>query len=213
MLSIRKAADALRARKVSCVELVQEALRAEEAHRDLNCFITLTPELALQHAKALDAELAAGHDRGPLHGIPIAHKDLYHTAGVRTTNGSRLFADYVPDRDAVAVRQLSDAGAVSLGKLNMHELAYGITSANPHYGPVRNPHDRDADSWRIERRLWRSRWGRHGVWRYGQRHRRIDPNPGIVLWRGGLQADLRHSQFGSLLSLGNLTRSHGSAGE
>jgi aspartyl-tRNA(Asn)/glutamyl-tRNA(Gln) amidotransferase subunit A len=142
MLSIRKAADALRARKVSCVELVQEALRAEEAHRDLNCFITLTPELALQHAKALDKELAAGHDRGPLHGIPIAHKDLYHTAGVRTTNGSRLFADYVPDRDAVAVRQLSDAGAVSLGKLNMHELAYGITSANPHYGPVRNPHDR-----------------------------------------------------------------------
>ena len=142
MLSIRKAADALRARQVSCVELVNQALRAEEAHRDLNCFITLTPESALQHAKTLDAELAGGHDRGPLHGIPIAHKDLYHTAGVRTTNGSRLFADFVPEVDAVAVHKLADAGAVCLGKLNMHELAYGITSANPHYGPVRNPHDR-----------------------------------------------------------------------
>ncbi|HYP08931.1 MAG TPA: amidase [Bryobacteraceae bacterium] len=142
MQSIRKAAAALRARQVSCVELVTEALRAEESHRDLNCFITLLPEVALQHAKERDAELAAGHDRGPLHGIPIAHKDLYHTAGIRTTNGSRLFADFVPEHDAVTVNKLNEAGTVSLGKLNMHELAYGITSTNPHYGPVRNPHDR-----------------------------------------------------------------------
>lgn len=142
MQSIRRAAAALRAREVSCVELVQESLRAEQAHRDLNCFITLTGETALQEAKVLDAELAAGQDRGPLHGIPIAHKDLYHTAGVRTTNGSRIFADFVPSKDAVAVRKLREAGAISMGKLNMHELAYGITSSNPHYGPVRNPHDR-----------------------------------------------------------------------
>ena len=143
MRTIGEAAAALRARKVSCEELVTHALREEEAHRDLNCFITLTAEQALLEAKRLDAELAAGHDRGPLHGIPIAHKDLYHTAGVRTTNGSRIFADFVPDRDAVAVTRLREAGAISLGKLNMHELAYGISSSNPHYGPVRNPHNKN----------------------------------------------------------------------
>ena len=141
MRSIREAAAALRARKVSCVELVQNALEAEKAHRDLNCFITLTGDQALEHAKVLDAELASGRDRGPLHGIPVAHKDLYFTAGVRTTNGTKLFADFVPDHDSAAVANLREAGATSIGKLNQHELAYGITSTNPHYGPVRNPHD------------------------------------------------------------------------
>lgn len=143
MRTIGEAAAALRAREVSCEELVKHALREEEAHRDLNCFITLTAEQALLEAKRLDAELAAGHDRGPLHGIPIAHKDLYHTAGVRTTNGTRIFADFVPERDAPVVTRLREAGAISLGKLNQHELAYGISSANPHYGPVRNPHDKN----------------------------------------------------------------------
>src|SRR5262245_5010123 len=143
MRTIGEAAAALRAREVSCEELVTHALREEEANRDLNCFITLTAEQALLEAKRLDAELAVGHDRGPLHGIPIAHKDLYHTAGIRTTNGTRIFADFVPERDAPAVTRLREAGAISLGNLNMHELAYGISSTNPHYGPVRNPHDKN----------------------------------------------------------------------
>lgn len=143
MTTIRDAASSLRARKVSCEELVKQALSVEEAKRDLNCFITLTADQALAEARQLDAELASGRDRGPLHGIPIAHKDLFHTAGVRTTNGTKIFADFVPERDAVAVSRLREAGAISIGKLNMHELAYGITSNNPHYGPVRNPHDRE----------------------------------------------------------------------
>ena len=143
MTTIRDAASSLRARKVSCEELVQQALSAEQAKRDLNCFITLTADQALAEARQLDAELASGRDRGPLHGIPIGHKDLFHTAGVRTTNGTRIFADFVPERDAGVVSRLRDAGAISIGKLNMHELAYGITSNNPHYGPVRNPHDRE----------------------------------------------------------------------
>src|SRR3954447_2390010 len=143
MKTIGEAAAALRARQVSCEELVKHALSEEEAHRDLNCFITVTAEQALEEARRLDAELVSGRDRGPLHGIPIAHKDLFHTAGVRTTNGTRIFADFVPDLDAVAVTRLREAGAVSIGKLNMHELAYGITSNNPHYGPVRNPHNRN----------------------------------------------------------------------
>ena len=141
MKTIREAAAALRARKVSCEELVTEGLQAEHANRHLNSFITLTADRALTYARQLDRELGQGHDRGPLHGIPIAHKDLYHTAGVRTTDGSKLFADFIPDRDAAVVEDLCEAGAISLGKLNMHELAYGISSTNPHYGPVRNPHD------------------------------------------------------------------------
>src|SRR5918996_2582192 len=85
----------------------------------------------------------AGHHLGPLHGIPVALKDLYATRGVATTYGSRLFADWVPDFDAAAVERLKRAGAVILGKTNLHELAYGTTSANAHYGPVRNPWQRE----------------------------------------------------------------------
>lgn len=143
MKTIREAGAALRSKKISCEELARDAIRSEERFRDLNSFITLTAEAALQEARDLDRELAAGKDRGPLHGIPIAHKDLYHTAGVRTTNGSKIFADYVPDADAVVVRKLREAGVASLGKLNLHEMAYGITSTNPHYGAVRNPYDPD----------------------------------------------------------------------
>ena len=85
--------------------------------------------------------MAAGKDRGTLHGIPIAHKDLVRTKGVRTTGGSRIFAGYFPVRDAVVAGVLVDAGAVSVGKTGLHELAYGITSNNPHYGAIHNPWD------------------------------------------------------------------------
>jgi aspartyl-tRNA(Asn)/glutamyl-tRNA(Gln) amidotransferase subunit A len=105
----------------------------------LRAFITITAEQALEQARAADGELASGTDRGPLHGIPIALKDLFATRGIRTTAGSLVHKDYVPDFDATVVERLRAAGAISLGKLNMHEMAYGITSANPHFGPVRNP--------------------------------------------------------------------------
>lgn len=105
----------------------------------LNAFITLTPELAERQARQADRELAAGIDRGPLHGIPVAIKDLFETAGVRTTGGSRHFQDWIPDRDATAVSRLNEAGAVTLGKTGMHELAWGSTSVNPFFGAVLNP--------------------------------------------------------------------------
>src|SRR5262249_29066911 len=89
----------------------------------------------------LDQDLARGVDHGPLHGIPIAHKDCVHTKAVRTTYGSKIFADFVPDDDAEIVTCLHDAGAITIGKANMHELAYGITSTNPHFGAVHNPWD------------------------------------------------------------------------
>jgi aspartyl-tRNA(Asn)/glutamyl-tRNA(Gln) amidotransferase subunit A len=107
----------------------------------LNAFITVAEESARESARQADLDLARGLDRGPLHGIPVAVKDVFLTRGVRTTAGSRLFADYVPDHDAAAVERLAQAGAVLVGKTNLHELAYGITSANPHFGVVRNPRD------------------------------------------------------------------------
>ena len=137
-----EAGVALRRRQVSSVELTREALaRAGRLNPTLNAFITVTAEQTLEGARLADADLARGNDRGPLHGLPVALKDLFATRGVRTTAGSRVHENYVPDFDAAAVERLNAAGAVSLGKLNMHELAYGITSDNPHFGAVRNPWD------------------------------------------------------------------------
>lgn len=142
--TIGEAGKALRTRRVSCLELVEESLRTiEERDGDLNAFITVMAEEARQQARLLDTELQLGRDRGPLHGIPIALKDLFYTKGVRTTNGSKIFEDFIPSYDATVVVKLRDAGAVCMGKLNMHEMAYGITSNNPHFGPVRNPHNRN----------------------------------------------------------------------
>lgn len=140
--SVRAARKALRAREVSCVELAQGYLeRIEALNPKLNAVLTVTGEQALAEARRLDEELAAGQDRGPLHGIPLVHKDLLCTAGVRTTAGSKVFGDFVPGFDAAVVEKLREAGAVMLGKSHLHEFAYGISSNNPHYGPVRNPWD------------------------------------------------------------------------
>jgi aspartyl-tRNA(Asn)/glutamyl-tRNA(Gln) amidotransferase subunit A len=139
-VTIREAADALRARRVSAVELAAAATaRITRLKSKLNAFITVTAEQAMAQARQADTELASGRDRGPLHGIPVAVKDLFATRGVRTTCGSKVYEDFVPGIDAAVVERLQAAGAVMLGKLNMHEMAYGITSANPHFGPVRNP--------------------------------------------------------------------------
>jgi aspartyl-tRNA(Asn)/glutamyl-tRNA(Gln) amidotransferase subunit A len=139
-VTIRHAAGQLRAGRVSAVELATEALaRIDRGNARLNAFITVTAEQAMHQARQADSELAAGHDRGPLHGIPVAVKDLFATRGVRTTAGSKVYENWIPATDAAVVEKLRSAGAVMLGKLNMHELAYGITSANPHFGAVRNP--------------------------------------------------------------------------
>lgn len=139
---IQRLHTALRARQISSRELVEEALaKIEKFESRLNAFLTVTGDQALAQADLLDQELADGTYRGILHGIPIAHKDLVRTKGVRTTGGSKIFAGYVPKRDAEVARLLGDAGAVSVGKTGLHELAYGVTSNNPHYGAVHNPWD------------------------------------------------------------------------
>ncbi len=141
-MTILEAAAALRAKKVSSLELTDESLkRIERANPRINAFITVVADSARARAVAMDAELSRGIDRGPLHGIPVAHKDLMMTRGVRTTGGSKLFFDFVPAEDAAVAEKWNDAGAVMAGKTGLHELAYGITSTNPHFGAVRNPWD------------------------------------------------------------------------
>jgi aspartyl-tRNA(Asn)/glutamyl-tRNA(Gln) amidotransferase subunit A len=141
-VNIQEAGLALRARKISAAELTEEALRSvEKENPRLNAFLTVTGDLARKQARMLDEELSQGVDRGPLHGIPIAHKDIVDTAGIRTTAGTKIFADRVPVEDAEIVTHLAQAGCVMVGKTNLHELCYGITSTNPHYGAVRNPWD------------------------------------------------------------------------
>jgi aspartyl-tRNA(Asn)/glutamyl-tRNA(Gln) amidotransferase subunit A len=141
-LTLGEAADAVRARGVTPTELTKACLdRIARLDPRLNSFITVTAERALADARRADAELGQGRWRGPLHGIPIALKDNIDTAGVLTTAGSAVFADRVPAADASVVCRLKAAGAILLGKLNLHEFALGTTSAISHYGPVRNPWD------------------------------------------------------------------------
>ena len=141
-MTIREAGAALRSQKLSCLELTNRSLdQIGKLNPRLNAFITVTEEAARKRASELDRDLANGLDHGPLHGIPIAHKDVIWTRGVRTTSGSKLFADFIPDSDAPVVEKLNQAGAVMLGKTGLHEIAYGITSENPHFGVIRNPRD------------------------------------------------------------------------
>jgi aspartyl-tRNA(Asn)/glutamyl-tRNA(Gln) amidotransferase subunit A len=138
-LPLAEASRLIRDRAASPVELTQACLaRIERLDPVLNAFITVTGESALERASAAEREIGRGGWLGPLHGIPIALKDLLDTAGVRTTAASGVFEDRVPERDAHVTARLRDAGAVLIGKLNMHELAYGGSSVVGRFGPVRN---------------------------------------------------------------------------
>jgi aspartyl-tRNA(Asn)/glutamyl-tRNA(Gln) amidotransferase subunit A len=141
-LTIHKAARLLKQKDISPVELTQAHLeRIQLMDKHLNSYLTVTPELALQRARQAEAEILQGNYLGTLHGIPLALKDLYETQGIRTTAGSTFFTDYIPEADAAVVQRLKEAGAVLLGKVNMHEIALGVTNENPHYGDCCNPWD------------------------------------------------------------------------
>ncbi len=143
-MTVAEASQKLRRREVSPVGLTEECLRRIEAlNPDLNAFITVTALSARAEARTAEAEIARGRWRGPMHGIPIALKDNIDTAGVLTTAASNLFRDRVPNEDAEVVRRLKAAGAIVLGKTNLHEFAYGGSSVVSAYGPVRNPLDRE----------------------------------------------------------------------
>ena len=143
-LTLAETARLVRERKVSPVELVEASLTRIKAHDGvLKSFITVFEEQALQVARATQLLTEAGHELGPLQGIPIALKDNIAVRATRTTAGSKILGDWLPDADATVVTRLRQAGAIFIGKTNMHEFAWGGTSANPHYGAVKNPWNTD----------------------------------------------------------------------
>jgi aspartyl-tRNA(Asn)/glutamyl-tRNA(Gln) amidotransferase subunit A len=140
--SILELSRAIRARKISPLELTRECLaQIQKLNPTLNAFITVTGDSALEQARAAEREIQSGNWRGPLHGIPIGLKDIIDTAGVPTTAASALFAHRIPTEDAEVVRRLKEAGAVLLGKQNLHEFAFGGSSVISNFGAMHNPWD------------------------------------------------------------------------
>ena len=179
-MTIRRLAHEIRQGSLSPVELARQTLEGiSKLQPTLNAFITVTEELALEQARRAEREIREGRDRGPLHGIPFAAKDLFYTRGIRTTVGSKILRDFVPDHDAAVIERLREAGAVLIGKTGLHEWAYGITSNNPHFGPIRNPWDTTRipeDRAAAQRRRWPPgcaafRWDRTPAARYESRRR------------------------------------------
>jgi aspartyl-tRNA(Asn)/glutamyl-tRNA(Gln) amidotransferase subunit A len=140
LLDLSEASRAVQKKEVSPVDLTQACLaRIERFNPKLNAFITVTDTAALEEARKAEDEIARGEWKGPLHGIPLAVKDLIETAGVKTTAASAVLKDHIPTADAEVIRRLRSAGAILLGKLNLHEFAYGGSGILGHFGPARNP--------------------------------------------------------------------------
>ncbi|MFM1654833.1 amidase [Brevibacillus sp. B_LB10_24] len=134
--------QSFREKKLSPVEVVRQMLADVKKQNPLyNAYVTVCEEEALAAAAQAEEEIARGDVRGPLHGVPVAVKDLIFTKGIRTTMGSKVYAQHIPDFDATVVRKLKEAGAVILGKTNTHEFAYGPIGDRSYFGPSRNPHN------------------------------------------------------------------------
>jgi aspartyl-tRNA(Asn)/glutamyl-tRNA(Gln) amidotransferase subunit A len=141
-LSLRSLATLMQRQELSPLEATEAVLdRVDKVDRQLNSFITVMRDEALTQARAAEQEILRGRYRGPLHGIPIAVKDLCYTKGVRTTMGSKIFSDFIPSYDATVIARLRDAGAILIGKLNMHEFARGATNTSSVIGVCHNPWD------------------------------------------------------------------------
>jgi aspartyl-tRNA(Asn)/glutamyl-tRNA(Gln) amidotransferase subunit A len=139
-MTLAETADRIRSKEVSPVELTEAYLRRiDRLNPSINAYVLPTHERAREDARRAEQEIARGEYRGALHGVPIALKDLYETAGIRTSGGCKAYEDNVPAEDCTVARKLREAGSVLLGKLNTHELAYGTTTNNHWYGPTRNP--------------------------------------------------------------------------
>src|SRR5262245_33633698 len=137
--TIQQVAKLIRTKKVSPVEVVDACLkRIEELNPKINAFITVLADQARQQAHAVETEIKAGQWRGPLHGIPVGIKDFYDTAGIKTTAGFEHFKDRIPAKDAVGVLKFKKAGAIIIGKTNMHQLGMGTTGLESYFGPANN---------------------------------------------------------------------------
>ncbi len=134
----------VQSKEISPVEIIEAHLtRIDATEPVLNSFITLLADQARKAARQAEKDIQAGRYKGPLHGIPVALKDLYNTGGVRTTSGSRIFDTFIPTEDCTVAAKFHQAGAILLGKLNMHQFAYGPTGENPDYGHMHNPWNPD----------------------------------------------------------------------
>ena len=143
-LTVEEFGRRLRAREVTSEQVTEDCLsRIDDDNPRLNAFILVMAETARQQARDADRELAAGRDRGPLHGVPISVKDLIDIAGTPTTAASRVREGHVASHDAAVIVALREAGAVLIGKTNLHEFAFGTTNEDSAFGPARNPHDPD----------------------------------------------------------------------
>jgi aspartyl-tRNA(Asn)/glutamyl-tRNA(Gln) amidotransferase subunit A len=144
-LSATELSRLIAGRELSSSDAVSAAVtRLDRLEEKLNAFITVVREQALAEAKKADEDIAHGRNRGPLHGVPVTIKDMFETAGVRTTGGSKILADWVPETDSALVERLRAAGAIIIGKTNLDEFGHGGTSTLSHFGPVHNP-------WNIDR--------------------------------------------------------------
>jgi len=141
-LTIKHLSKLIASREISCLEVLDATVeRIEKLNPKLNAFITILDQSARREAKHADSLIKQGKYLGPLHGIPISLKDLIYVKGVRSTSGSKILADFVPDYDSTVTRKLRRAGAIIVGTNNTHEFACGITNINPHYGSSKNPWD------------------------------------------------------------------------
>src|SRR3989441_8352789 len=141
-LSLTELSELIRSRKVSPVKVPRNIWeRMKKLHPSLNAYITVTRDVAMKSTQEAESEIQQKKWRGPLHGVPVAVKDLFDTAGIKTTAGSAVFKDRVPDKDAEVIRKLKAAGAVLVGKTNMHEFAFGGSSLVTYFGGVHNPWD------------------------------------------------------------------------
>src|SRR5262245_43457436 len=141
-LTATELARRIRARELSAVEVLEAHLgQIERVNPRVNAIVTLAADQAFERARAADAVLARGEPLGPLHGLPIAHKDLLETEGIRTTFGSPIFADYIPNHNALIVERLQRAGAITIGKTNTPEFGAGSQTYNEVFGATLNPYD------------------------------------------------------------------------
>ena len=142
--SIESLSQRISSGEISPVELVEASLtRIKELNQDYNAFITVTENSAIQEAKQAAREISEKKYRGPLHGIPFGLKDLIYVKGVKSTSGSKILSDFIPDYNSTVVKKLREAGAIIVGMNNTHEFACGLTNVNPHYGYSKNPWDKN----------------------------------------------------------------------
>ena len=189
-LTIASTALRIRQQILSPVDLTKLFLsRIERVNPRINAYLTVTSDAALADAGNAEDEIAGGHYRGPLHGIPVSIKDNIATKDIRTTAGSKILDDWKPTFDATVVAKLKEAGAIILGKTNLHEWALGGTTINPFYGTTRNPWDLEHRG-RLQRRL-RRRGGREPMFSiYRHRQRSVRQKPGVHVRHHRPQTDL-----------------------